>query len=141
MTEKEQAMKVVQQAEQAEKPSTEAPGEAKDPLAELLARAQMAYGAYIQAQKEVARLLTLSNKMKTKLKTIKRNKQLIDCLEIGNMLKTAQIIIAVALKRKESRGAHHRLDFTKMQKKWQKNIIVYQKGEQIRTKTLPVTKL
>jgi fumarate reductase flavoprotein subunit len=39
------------------------------------------------------------------------NTQLVAALELSNMLDVAEAIIASALKREESRGAHQRLDF------------------------------
>jgi fumarate reductase flavoprotein subunit len=39
------------------------------------------------------------------------NTQVVAALELGNMLDVAEAIIACALHREESRGAHQRLDF------------------------------
>ncbi|HZO70917.1 MAG TPA: FAD-binding protein [Ktedonobacteraceae bacterium] len=44
------------------------------------------------------------------------------CLEIQDMLKTAEVIILAALERKESRGAHYRADYPQMDQAWVKNI-------------------
>lgn len=44
------------------------------------------------------------------------------CLEIQDMLKTAEVIIMAALVRKESRGAHYRADYPQMDRAWEKNI-------------------
>src|SRR6266568_2791601 len=51
--------------------------------------------------------------------------QLQSCLEIQDMLKTAEVIILAALERKESRGAHYRSDYPHMDPAWEKNIRVY----------------
>jgi succinate dehydrogenase/fumarate reductase flavoprotein subunit len=48
------------------------------------------------------------------------------CLEVQDMLRTADVIILAALARKESRGAHYRSDYPQLDPKWEKNIRVYQ---------------
>jgi succinate dehydrogenase/fumarate reductase flavoprotein subunit len=44
------------------------------------------------------------------------------CLEIQEMLKTAEVIILAALARTESRGAHYRSDYPQLDPAWEKNI-------------------
>ncbi|MBV9688186.1 MAG: FAD-dependent oxidoreductase [Ktedonobacteraceae bacterium] len=44
------------------------------------------------------------------------------CLEIQEMLKTAEVIILAALERTESRGAHYRSDYPQLDPAWEKNI-------------------
>ncbi len=44
------------------------------------------------------------------------------CLEVQDMLKTAEVIILAAQERKESRGAHYRADYPQMDQAWVKNI-------------------
>lgn len=51
--------------------------------------------------------------------------QLQSCLEVQDMLETAEVIILSALERKESRGAHYRSDYPQMDPAWEKNIRVY----------------
>jgi succinate dehydrogenase / fumarate reductase, flavoprotein subunit len=51
------------------------------------------------------------------------------CLEVQDMLKTAEVIILSALERKESRGAHYRADYPQMKTEWEKNIRVYKDNE------------
>ena len=56
VNQKEQVKNTVKSAaEQILNPDTAAPEQVVDPLAELLGRAQSAYAAYIDAQKEVAK--------------------------------------------------------------------------------------
>lgn len=58
-------------------------------------------------------------------------------LETQEMLKIAEVITLSALTRTESRGAHYREDFPKMEKKWQKNIIIQKVNEQYQIKLVP----
>src|SRR6266516_2446820 len=55
--------------------------------------------------------------------------QLQACLEIQDMLKTAEVIVLAALERKESRGAHYRSDYPKIDAAWEKNIRIYKDNE------------
>ncbi|MBI5126994.1 FAD-binding protein [Candidatus Roizmanbacteria bacterium] len=77
-----------------------------------------------QAKKEVAKLKKEARKMKTRTTLKERNRDLQDCLEIENMLVTAESVIEAAILRKESRGAHSRTDFPKTLEEWRKNIVV-----------------
>ncbi|OGK29650.1 hypothetical protein A3G67_00670 [Candidatus Roizmanbacteria bacterium RIFCSPLOWO2_12_FULL_40_12] len=71
----------------------------------------------------------------------RNKKELQDALELQEMLKVAEAIIISALKRTESRGAHYRLDYPKMDKKWLKNIAVYKnKKGQLKTRVLNLVK-
>ena len=69
----------------------------------------------------------------------KNRRELQECLELYEMLDTASVIVASAIVRKESRGAHFRSDFPKTDPKWRKNVMVYKdsRGKLI-TKTIPV---
>lgn len=51
------------------------------------------------------------------------------CLEVQDMLKTAEVIILSALARKESRGAHYRSDYPELDPAWEKNIRVCKNQE------------
>jgi succinate dehydrogenase/fumarate reductase flavoprotein subunit len=51
------------------------------------------------------------------------------CLEVQDMLKTAEAIILSALERKESRGAHYRADYPQLEPEWEKNIRVFKDNE------------
>jgi succinate dehydrogenase/fumarate reductase flavoprotein subunit len=66
-------------------------------------------------------------------------KQLQLCLEVEGMLRVAEVIVAAALARKESRGAHYRTDYPQLDPLWEKNIRVYQNKEgKLLTKLVPV---
>jgi succinate dehydrogenase/fumarate reductase flavoprotein subunit len=64
------------------------------------------------------------------ISSIKRyNTDILDAIELRNMLLCARMITTSAEMRKESRGAHLRLDYQeKSDAKWLKNIVV-QKGD------------
>lgn len=62
-------------------------------------------------------------------------------LEVQDMLKTAEAVILAALERKESRGAHYRLDYPQMDPAWEKNIRVYKDRDgKLVTQVVPLTK-
>ena len=78
--------------------------------------------------------------MKTRTSLKERNRDLQDCLEIENMLVTAESVVDAAILRKESRGAHSRLDFPKTSDEWKKNIVVKNKKGKVVTEIIPVIK-
>jgi succinate dehydrogenase/fumarate reductase flavoprotein subunit len=62
------------------------------------------------------------------------NTELLDALELKNMLTCARMIATSARLRKESRGAHLRLDYpVKDDRSWIKNISLWKGKEQIET--------
>ena len=71
--------------------------------------------------------------------SLKYNKGLLACLELGNMLIATEAIVRSAIMRKESRGAHARSDYPKKSREWLKSIIckIDSKGNmQLSTKPL-----
>ena len=74
-------------------------------------------------------------------KMIATQKTLQHILETQEMLKLAKIIIVAALTRKESRGAHFRSDYPKIDKKWERNIIVKNDKGRIKTEVVDTIKL
>lgn len=89
------------------------------------------------AKREIKKLQKEASKIKTNSK-----KELQACLELLEMVKTAEMIIVSALKRKESRGAHYRSDYPKMDPKWEKNIEIFkEKNQKLQTRIVPVIKL
>ena len=85
--------------------------------------------------KELKSLQKDAKKLKAKGLT-----ELQQALELIEMLKVAEMIFMAALFRKESRGAHFRSDYPKMDKKWEKNIVIQKTGNSIKIKTVPVVK-
>jgi succinate dehydrogenase / fumarate reductase flavoprotein subunit len=68
------------------------------------------------------------------------NTSLIEILELGFELDLAEIIVACALARKESRGAHYRIDFPKRDdSKWLKHSLVVRTAEGPKISYKPVT--
>jgi succinate dehydrogenase/fumarate reductase flavoprotein subunit len=67
--------------------------------------------------------------------------QLQSCLEVRDMLQTAEVIILAALERKESRGAHYRSEYPQLDPAWEKNIRIYKdKDGKLVTKVVPPVK-
>ena len=94
----------------------------------------------LEAKKEIFQLKLEAKKMKTRTTLKERNRDLQDCLEIENMLITAESVVDAAILRKESRGAHSRLDFPKTLDEWRKNIVVKYIGDKITTRAISVIK-
>lgn len=62
--------------------------------------------------------------------TLVFNQELIDLFEFESMISTAKLIVQAAIYRKESRGAHHREDFSIELPEWTRNIILkYKPGQ------------
>ena len=58
--------------------------------------------------------------------------ELAEVLEVESMLTVAEIVTRCASERKESRGAHYRLDYPNEDKSWLKNILVERSGSEIK---------
>ncbi|MEM2834319.1 MAG: FAD-binding protein [Candidatus Nezhaarchaeales archaeon] len=73
-------------------------------------------------------------------KTLHYNKELVEVLETFNLVRVAEILVKSAKIRKESRGAHWRLDYPKRDDvNWLKHIVWYLDGERLKYKFKPVT--
>ncbi|MCK4539239.1 MAG: succinate dehydrogenase flavoprotein subunit [Candidatus Krumholzibacteria bacterium] len=73
-------------------------------------------------------------------KSEKFNSDLLEASELGHMIEFCELIVAGALSREESRGAHSRTDFPKRDdEKWLKHTLAWKKGEEIRFDYKPVT--
>ncbi len=92
----------------------------------------------LHAEKELQSLAAEAKRMKARTDQRGRNRDLQDCLEIENMIITAQSIVRAGLVRKESRGAHSRTDYPEMKEEWRKNIVVTNKNGTMQTNVLPV---
>ncbi len=58
------------------------------------------------------------------------NPGLIACLELNNLLLSAELVVRGAMERKESRGAHFRNDYPNLSDEWHKNILfTYNEGK------------
>jgi succinate dehydrogenase / fumarate reductase, flavoprotein subunit len=89
-----------------------------------------AAGVEIKKLQEEARGLSTSNLVELQL-----------CLEIQDMLQTAEAIIVPAQVRKESRGAHYRSDYPQMDPAWEKNIrLLKNTSGKLVTQVVEVTK-
>ncbi|MEK7522039.1 MAG: hypothetical protein AAB569_00510, partial [Patescibacteria group bacterium] len=91
-------------------------------------------------KKAIAKLKIEAKIMKTRTTLKERNRDLQDCLEIENMLITAESIVDAAILRKESRGAHSRTDYPKTKKEWEKNISIKIVNEKLITEIVDVVR-
>ncbi len=79
------------------------------------------------------------SKIKIDDRSRKFNYDLLEAIELGHMLEFAELIVAGALKREESRGAHSRIDFPKRDdEKWLKHTLAWKKGDEITFDYKPV---
>ena len=70
----------------------------------------------------------------------KFNYDLLEAIELGHMLDYAELIVAGALKREESRGAHSRTDFTERDDgKWLRHTLAWKRDGRIDFDYKPVT--
>ncbi len=66
-------------------------------------------------------------------------RELKEAVEVKSMVMVSEMVTRAALFRKESRGDHHRLDYPQRDnEKWLKNIVINQKGGEIKIRTQPV---
>jgi succinate dehydrogenase / fumarate reductase flavoprotein subunit len=79
-------------------------------------------------------------KIKIDDRSLRFNYDLLEAIELGHMLEFAELIVAGALKREESRGAHSRTDFPKRDdEQWLKHTLAWKKGDEITFDYKPVT--
>jgi succinate dehydrogenase flavoprotein subunit len=74
---------------------------------------------------------------------MKYNTELLEIIELGGMIDIAETLVAGALARQESRGAHSRVDFPKRDDaNWLKHTLAYQgaKGIELKFKPVVITK-
>ena len=80
----------------------------------------------IQGKEKLHQLLEKFKKIKIKDKTNVWNTEVIEALELENLLLQSLVSIESALNRKESRGAHSRVDYKKRNdKRWLKHTMAW----------------
>ncbi|MCY0849149.1 succinate dehydrogenase flavoprotein subunit [Sulfuracidifex metallicus] len=93
----------------------------------------------IEAVKEVKELRQQTSKMYVNDKSKTYNTEFFNALELRNMMDLAIVISSAALNRKESRGAHYRLDYTQRDdENWLKHTISYLRGNTVEIGYKPV---
>jgi succinate dehydrogenase / fumarate reductase flavoprotein subunit len=93
-----------------------------------------------EAQKVMTSLMDRSEHVFLHDRGERFNQDLLDALELGSLLGLAQVILASALARRESRGAHFREDFPERDDKgWLKHTLVQKTSEGYKTFYKPVT--
>ncbi len=89
--------------------------------------------------KDLGELEKRFEKIKIDDRSNKFNSDLLEAIELGHMLEFSELIVAGALKREESRGAHSRTDFPKRDdEKWLKHTLAWKKGDEITFDYKPV---
>ena len=93
-----------------------------------------------EARGKIAKLKERYTKVAAQDKGRVFNTNLLFILELGFMLDCAEAIVVSALDRRESRGAHTRLDFPERNdENWLKHVLVYYQPEEPRIDYIPVT--
>jgi fumarate reductase (CoM/CoB) subunit A len=88
---------------------------------------------------EIVKMRAEVSSISTQNKSLSYNKEWIESLELPNMLLTAETVTRAAMMREESRGAHYRRDFTKVDNKnWLANIHIAKKGKEMKLWTEPI---
>ncbi|MCL5437656.1 MAG: FAD-binding protein [Candidatus Thermoplasmatota archaeon] len=101
----------------------------------------------IREEKHLKEALDIIREIKSKSGTVgvpgglRFNPGLIACLELDNMLLSAELLVNSAIERRESRGAHARKDYPDRSKEFMKNFIYEYDGNKISMTTAPVPKL
>jgi fumarate reductase (CoM/CoB) subunit A len=65
-------------------------------------------------------------------------RQMISALEIPMALDAAEMIVRAAMMRRESRGAHYRLDHPEENPEWVKTVVISKKGSAMQLTTAPI---
>ncbi|MBP1718012.1 MAG: succinate dehydrogenase flavoprotein subunit [Deltaproteobacteria bacterium] len=66
----------------------------------------------------------------------KFNREILDAFELNHMIRISTLILKAAGARRESRGAHYRLDFPfPDNKEWLANIVLQKSGEDVSLRT------
>jgi len=82
-----------------------------------------------EALRELLKLEEEYKQTGIKDKEMKYNKNLLDYLELGNIILLSKLTLISALKRKESRGSHYRIDYPNISKIYDKiSILKYEDG-------------
>ncbi len=93
------------------------------------------YVGIARNEEELSKMLEIIKELKEKVKGVgarggKRfNPGLITCLEVGGMIQMAELLVTAAKERKESRGAHYRTDYPKLDEQWAKSILFTKSGD------------
>ena len=73
---------------------------------------------------QVKNIKSKLNKMGIEDKSISYNKNLVEFIEFKNMIIVSEIVIECALNRKESRGAHYRVDYPNINSDYEKETLI-----------------
>lgn len=97
----------------------------------------------MSAQKKIAKLVKRFGNICVEDSSRQFNTSLVEVLELGYMLTVAEVIVTCAIARRESRGAHYRLDYSKRDdKNWLVHSVAVTsaKGPAISYKPVTITK-
>lgn len=100
----------------------------------------------IRSEESLKEAIQETERLKSRMDTISinpskiYNTEMVDAIDLENMLLLAKIIASAALKRTESRGSHHRLDYPDQDdENWRKHTIITKCNDNMMLSTHPVT--
>ena len=106
------------------------------------------YVGIMRKEEDLQRALEMLSDLRQKLATVRvtgsrmYNPGWHLAYDLKNMLNTSEAITRAALMRKESRGAHTRLDYPKTDPEWGKvNLMISKEGEEMRIRTSPLPQM
>lgn len=108
-----------------EEPTATNPYVLIDQLRETMSK----YVGILRTAEDLQKALDKITELKEKAKNVgvlgglRFNPGLIACLELNNLLSSAELVVRGAMERKESRGAHFRNDYPNLSDEWHKNIL------------------
>jgi succinate dehydrogenase/fumarate reductase flavoprotein subunit len=91
------------------------------------------------ALKTIDSMKAEASQIAVKAKERQYNKEWIETLQVRNLLTLLEAICRSALAREDSRGAHYRRDFPKLDnEKWLKNVVIKNVQGKMQTETVPI---
>jgi succinate dehydrogenase / fumarate reductase flavoprotein subunit len=121
-----------------------------DPLRQAMQTLMMEYGSVFRDRRGLEKGLEEIRSIKDRYKEVTVsdhgktfNYELMEAVELGNSLDLSEVILASALRREESRGAHFRTDFSKRDdENFLKHTLIYraEKGLEVKYKPVVITR-
>lgn len=78
----------------------------------------------VRDEKGIKKAIHEISQIKNTFENIKTSKNILDYIKLRNLIFISEVIALAALERKESRGAHYRIDYPNENNEWKKSILI-----------------